>query len=55
MIEELLLQSFGRFRNQSFPFRRTTLFYGPNEAGKTTVFDALLYSLCRPAASKTIG
>ncbi|MCB1306799.1 MAG: AAA family ATPase [Leptospiraceae bacterium] len=55
MIEELLLQSFGRFRNQSFPFRRTTLFYGPNEAGKTTVFDALLYTLCRPAASKTIG
>jgi hypothetical protein len=47
MIERLLLKRFGRFQNTEFRFGRSVIFYGPNESGKTTIFDALFTSLCR--------
>ncbi|MCX7883083.1 MAG: AAA family ATPase [Brevinematales bacterium] len=47
MIRRLKLSSFGRFRNASFEFGKTTLFVGPNESGKTTLFDALALGLCQ--------
>jgi hypothetical protein len=47
MIEKLVLKRFGRFEDRTFPFRDSVVFYGPNESGKTTIFDALFTSLCR--------
>jgi DNA sulfur modification protein DndD len=46
IIDEIHLVKFGKFRDMSFKFSRVTLFYGENEAGKTTLFDALLTGLC---------
>lgn len=43
----LKLESFGLFQNQSFPLQNVTVFYGPNETGKTTLFDAIVSSLIR--------
>ncbi|GAB6089589.1 ATP-binding protein [Spirochaeta dissipatitropha] len=55
MISEIKLLSFGKFRNTGFPLGRLTVFQGPNEAGKTTIFDALFDALCRPKASGRYG
>lgn len=55
MIERILLRDFGRFHNAEYPFGPTTVFFGPNEAGKTTVFDALFQELCSPKANKRYG
>ncbi|MFN3660631.1 MAG: ATP-binding protein, partial [Brevinematales bacterium] len=41
------LASFGKFRHVSFEFGKTTLFVGPNESGKTTLFDAIALGLCQ--------
>ncbi|AFG37169.1 ATP-binding protein [Spirochaeta africana] len=55
MIQKLQLKSFGKFRDQRFALGRLTLFCGPNEAGKSTVFDALFDALCRPKATTVPG
>lgn len=55
MIHNLELQSFGKFKNKSFNFGPVTVFYGPNEAGKTTVYDALFYALCQPRQNRKAG
>ncbi len=55
MIERILLRDFGRFHNAEYSFGPTTVFVGPNEAGKTTVFDALFQELCAPKANKRYG
>jgi DNA sulfur modification protein DndD len=55
MITRLDLIRFGRFAGQSFPFEAFTFFYGDNESGKTTVFDALFQELCSPRANRTSG
>ena len=55
MIRELKIKSFGRFKNTSFPMDRITLFYGRNETGKTTIFDAIFTELCKPKATKKQG
>jgi DNA repair exonuclease SbcCD ATPase subunit len=47
MIERLSLKKFGRFVNTDFSFAPSVIFHGPNESGKTTIFDALFTSLCR--------
>ena len=47
MIEHLSLKNFGRFVNREFRFSPGVIFYGPNESGKTTIFDALFTTLCR--------
>ncbi|MFN4216969.1 MAG: ATP-binding protein [Brevinematales bacterium] len=47
MIRRMKLTSFGKFRHASFDFGKTTLFVGPNESGKTTLFDAIALGLCQ--------
>lgn len=47
MIERLRLQRFGRFIGREFTFGPSVIFFGPNESGKTTIFDALFTALCR--------
>ncbi len=54
-LEALQLENFGKFRERTFPLGAVTLFYGSNEAGKTTLFDSLFYALCRPGANKKAG
>jgi len=46
MIRRLLLPDFGKFRKTELDFGPFTVITGPNEAGKTTVFDALFDTLC---------
>ncbi len=48
MIRRLTLARYGKFRDQSFELGRVTIFRGPNESGKTTIFDALSEALCKP-------
>jgi DNA repair exonuclease SbcCD ATPase subunit len=48
MIKNLSLKKFGKFRDREFSFAPVTLFYGENEAGKTTLFDALFDGICNP-------
>ena len=55
MIKKIFLKSFGRFQGQGFDCERTTVFHGPNESGKTTLFDAIFKVLCRPSKSTAEG
>ncbi|MCL1818139.1 MAG: AAA family ATPase, partial [Spirochaetaceae bacterium] len=55
MIKSLRLESFGRFREKTFAFSPVTLFSGPNEAGKTTLFDAIFDALSSPKATTAAG
>ena len=42
IIKELSLKNFGKFSGQSFQFSEgINVVYGPNEAGKTTIFQAI--------------
>ena len=53
MIEKLLLHSFGKFHKQEFDLKKLSLFTGPNEAGKTTIFDSLQYALFEPKGNSS--
>ena len=55
MIKSLLLENFGRFREKTFDFAPVTVFFGNNESGKTTLFDALLDVVSSPKASTKPG
>lgn len=55
MIVKLILERFGKFRDKIFDFSPVTIFYGKNESGKTTIFDALFDALCKPIGSGTAG
>ncbi|MBI5744124.1 MAG: AAA family ATPase [Elusimicrobia bacterium] len=46
MIRTLSLSTFGKFFRRELRFSPFTVVTGPNEAGKTTVFDALFDALC---------
>jgi len=46
MIARLKLEKFGKFSGRTLEFSPFTIVTGPNEAGKTTVFDALFDNLC---------
>ena len=46
MIRRLSLEKFGKFSDRTLEFSPFTIITGPNEAGKTTVFDALFDNLC---------
>ena len=52
MIGSLELEAFGKFAKASFDLKPVTLFYGPNEAGKSTLFDALAFAICGPNGLK---
>ncbi|KAF0153914.1 MAG: hypothetical protein FD189_2190 [Elusimicrobia bacterium] len=47
MIARLRLINFGKFRGRDLELGPFTIVHGANEAGKTTVFDAIFESLCR--------
>jgi len=53
MIKNIVLENYGKFKNDRFDFGPFTVVYGPNEAGKTTLFDALFETAC--AASPKRG
>jgi DNA repair exonuclease SbcCD ATPase subunit len=55
MIETLKLIDFGKFKNRDFNFKAVTLFLGENEAGKSTIFDALLDKICSPKGTSVDG
>ncbi|MDR1899645.1 MAG: AAA family ATPase [Treponema sp.] len=55
MIRRLRLDHFGKFTGRDFDFSPVTLFFGENEAGKTTLFDALFDCLCGPRGSTKNG
>ncbi|MEQ9364728.1 MAG: AAA family ATPase [Leptospirales bacterium] len=55
LVSGLALTDFGKFKNRRFEMGATTVFFGPNEAGKTTIFDGLFAALCRPRANRTDG
>ena len=42
---KLVLDHIGKFRNCHFDLNDVTIFHGPNEAGKTTIIDALIHCL----------
>jgi hypothetical protein len=46
MIRKLNLEKFGKFSGRTLELSPFTIITGPNEAGKTTVFDALFDNLC---------
>lgn len=55
MITQLLLTNFGKFKNKSFTFSDITVFQGPNESGKSTIFDALFENISKPKGTSTGG
>ena len=40
---KLVLDHIGKFKNCHFDLNDVTIFHGPNEAGKTTIIDALIH------------
>ncbi|TGN14311.1 ATP-binding protein [Leptospira ilyithenensis] len=52
---DISLKKFGLFVNKSFSFKRITIFYGGNESGKTTVFDAIVSSLIKVSGTTVYG
>lgn len=54
MITRLDLEEFGKFKKASLEFGPFTVVLGPNEAGKTTVFDALFDALCAESRKENL-
>lgn len=53
MITLLQLQNFGKFEDKEFHLGKSTIFFGQNEAGKTTIYDAIYSSICNlPLSTK---
>lgn len=55
MIKQIQLLQFGKFKRSSFNMAPVTIFLGHNEAGKTTLCDALLDGICRPKGNSQHG
>lgn len=55
MIEEIHLNSFGKFKNKIFSLSPVSFFFGKNESGKSTIFDAILYALTKPKGNHAEG
>lgn len=55
MLKSMILNKFGKFTNEVLGFAPITIVSGLNEAGKTTVFDALLDTLCSPSGATKEG
>lgn len=49
MIKWITLEDYGKFKDYRVDFGPFTVVYGPNEAGKTTLFDALFEAACAAA------
>ncbi len=45
MIKKIKLENFGIFKKAEFDFSDVTVFYGKNESGKTTIFDAIFKAI----------
>jgi len=52
-MHKLTIRKYGRFSERVFELSPVTVFFGGNESGKTTIFDALSEQLCRTAAKNT--
>ena len=48
-MQKLIIKKYGRFTERTFDLSPVTVFFGGNESGKTTVFDAMFEQLCRIA------
>jgi uncharacterized protein YhaN len=55
VIESLNLIDFGKFKGRVFNCKPVTLFLGKNEAGKSTIFDALFDGICAPRGNSAEG
>ena len=52
---DISLKKFGLFVNKSFSLKQITIFYGGNESGKTTIFDAIVSSLIKVSGTTVYG
>lgn len=55
MLKKLIIKKLGKFTNETLDFSPITIVSGLNEAGKTTVFDALFETLCSPPGNTREG
>ncbi|MCC5816567.1 MAG: AAA family ATPase [Leptospira sp.] len=55
VITQFIIHQFGKFKNRTFTFSPITLFYGKNEAGKSTLFDAIFQALVKPDGRLQLG
>lgn len=46
MIKEVHIEQFGKFEKETFSLAPVTVIYGPNEAGKSTLFTAIRKAVC---------
>ncbi|MEJ5284302.1 MAG: ATP-binding protein [Brevinematia bacterium] len=53
MIKKIILKNFGKFKEKEFNLSPVTVFYGKNESGKTTIFDALMIKLTEIKATES--
>ena len=51
---KLILETFGKFKNTTYEFGDVTVFYGPNEVGKTTIIDALSNGLVKVLKNQSL-
>ena len=54
-MKTLRIKQFGRFHNVNFDIAPLTIFFGSNEAGKTTIADAIFEGLCQPDRRRAHG
>ncbi|GBF50865.1 hypothetical protein LPTSP4_23920 [Leptospira ryugenii] len=52
---KLILDRFGKFKNSSFELKQVSIFSGANESGKTTLFDAFVFSLIKVKGATKYG
>ncbi|MBD3316043.1 MAG: AAA family ATPase, partial [Chitinivibrionales bacterium] len=55
MLKKIKLESYGKFAGKEFPFGPVTIMHGENEAGKSTMFDALLETFSTPSGAGREG
>ncbi len=55
IIQKLKLVSFGKFSNCEFEFKPITVFWGNNESGKSTLFDAIFDRISSPPGNTVEG
>lgn len=53
IVQKLSIKKYGRFSDREFELSPVTVFYGGNESGKTTIFDALFEQICSKDAKRS--